>query len=69
MAQAYEVVDAQTAKVVAAFDARDDAVSYADRRDAAYGAVRYTVKRNYDVMSMDEFTSFMARVRAEKAAA
>lgn len=63
MAQAYEVVDAQTAKVVAAFDTSDQAYAYADRRDAAYGAVRYTVRRNYDVMTAVEFDAFMNNVR------
>ena len=68
-AQAYTVVDAQTAKVVASFDDRDTATKYADRRDAAYGAVRYRVERNYGVMSADEFASFMARAREDRRAA
>lgn len=69
MAQAYEVVDAQTAKVVAAYDDMDAAYADADRRDNRYGAVRYRVTRNYDVMSTSEFETFMARVRAEKVSA
>ena len=40
----YEVIDSQTAKVVDTFKTRDRAYRAADRKDAAYGAVRYIVK-------------------------
>ncbi len=67
MASAYEVVDVQSQRVVYESNSSADAYREADRRDAAYGAVRYQVLRDYDVMSSDEFEVFMARVRAEKA--
>lgn len=69
MAQAYEVVDARTDKVVAAFDESDEAYAYADRRDNAFGAVRYRVVRNYERFTRSEFAAFMERVRAERVAA
>lgn len=69
VASAYEVVDSQTSRVVEEFDSSEAAYRYADRRDEAYGAVRYTVRRNYEVMSAEEYAAFMARVRAEKVAA
>lgn len=66
---AYEVVDARTDKVVASYSCRDAAYADADRRDARFGAVRYRVVRNYEVMSASEFAVFMDRVRAERVAA
>lgn len=44
MADRYEVTDAQTGKVVANYRNRDQAYRYADAKDAAYGAVRFTVR-------------------------
>jgi hypothetical protein len=44
MADRYEVVDVQNQQVVANYRNRDQAYRYADRRDAAYGAVRYVVR-------------------------
>lgn len=44
MADRYDVVDAQTSKVVASYKNRTAAYNYADRRDNAYGAVRYCVR-------------------------
>lgn len=40
----YEVIDSQTTKVVDSFKTRDRAYRAADRKDAAYGAVRYIVR-------------------------
>lgn len=62
--QAYQVVDSRTDKVVATASSSADAYDRADRMDRAHGAVRYRVVRDYDVMSDDEFASFMARVAA-----
>lgn len=66
---AYQVEDARTGKVVASYDDRTSADNDADQRDAAYGAVRYRVVRDYDVMSADEYAAMMVRVRAERVAA
>jgi hypothetical protein len=44
MADRYEVVDNQTSQVVGSYKSRDRAYSYADRKDNAYGAVRYVVR-------------------------
>lgn len=44
MADRYDVVDVQAAKVVASYRNRDRAYRYADRRDNDYGAVRYAVR-------------------------
>jgi hypothetical protein len=68
MAQAYQVVDVQNPhRVVYQSNSSVDAYRYADRRDSEYGAVRYRVERDYDVMSEEEAERFMARVRSEKA--
>ncbi len=40
----YELVDTKTGKVVASFAKSASAYRSADRRDAAYGAVRYIVR-------------------------
>lgn len=44
MASSYQVIDMQTSKVVGEFKSRDRATDMADRKDRAYGAVRYVVK-------------------------
>lgn len=69
MASAYEVVDSRTDKVVAQADSSTEAYATADRMDAAYGAVRYSVRRDYAVMSATEFDVMMAQVRADRASA
>lgn len=69
MTQAYEVRDVQTDQVVYRTNSSVDATREADRRDEAYGAVRYQVVRDYDVMSDEEYEAMMVRVRAEKVAA
>lgn len=40
----YEIIDARTGKVVATARTRDQAYEKADKRDMAYGGVRYTVR-------------------------
>lgn len=40
----YDLIDSQTSKVVDSFKTRDRAYRAADRKDAAYGAVRYIVR-------------------------
>lgn len=40
----HEVVDARTGKVVGQYRSVHRALAAADRRDAAYGAVRYIVR-------------------------
>lgn len=60
MAQAYEVVDTRTDRVVFVTNSSVAAYEAADRRDASFGAVRFAVRRDYDVMSDEEFVSFMA---------
>jgi hypothetical protein len=66
MVQAYEVVDAQTQAVVYQTNSPDAAYREADRQDNSYGAVRYQVRRNYEVMTAEEFEQFMSRVRSER---
>lgn len=44
MADRYDVVDVQTKKVAGSFKSRDRAYTFADRKDNAYGAVRYVVQ-------------------------
>lgn len=44
MADRYDVVDSRTSEVVASYQNRNRAYNYADRRDNAYGAVRYVVR-------------------------
>jgi hypothetical protein len=66
VAQAYEVVDVQNQRAVFECDNAAAAYREADRRDAEYGAVRYQVRRDYEVMSADEFEQFMSRVRSER---
>ncbi len=61
MAQAFSVVDARTDKVVFRTNSSVAAMVEADRRDAAFGAVRFRVVRDFDVMSDEEFASFMQR--------
>lgn len=39
----YDIKDSQTGRIVASAKTRDAAHRSADRRDAAYGAVRYIV--------------------------
>lgn len=60
MAQAYEVVDTRTDRVVFATNSSVAAYDAADRHDVSFGAVRFAVRRDYDVMSDEEFASFMA---------
>lgn len=40
----FDIIDNQTGKVVAKAKTRASANRMADRRDLAYGAIRYTVK-------------------------
>lgn len=69
MAQAYEVVDSRTAKVVATTNSSVEAYDTADRMDRAFGAVRYAVRRDYEAMSTEEFAVFMDRVPADRVSA
>jgi hypothetical protein len=66
VSQAYEVVDVRDQRVVFECDNSVAAYREADRRDAEYGAVRFQVRRDYEVMAADEFEQFMSRVHSEK---
>lgn len=60
MAQAYEVVDTRTDRVVFTTSSLVAAYDDADRRDRQFGAVRFAVRRDFAVMSDEEFASFMS---------
>lgn len=40
----YDIIDSQTQQVIATRKTRNAATMFADRKDSAYGAVRYIVK-------------------------
>lgn len=40
----YEVTDSRTGDVVGTFQSRNRATNFADKKDAAFGAVRYVVR-------------------------
>lgn len=49
----HEVVDARTGQVMGSYASHRRALAAADRLDAAYGAVRYTVRRTLHQIALD----------------
>ncbi len=53
MTNRYEVIDRKTGAVVGSYASKQHARNARDRKDMAYGAVRYSVRESFDFAAVD----------------